>query len=123
LVPARKCSGCGAIITQRAIDAGLAHIDGDAIYCEDCAQLIRDPAAGIEDEANMPVPDSASPTDATVELSVERLRKRLDKRRRERKAEQERKASIRHKTSGPVAVIITALIIGIVIAVLVLLRR
>jgi len=123
LVPSRKCSGCGAIITQRAIETGRAHIDGDLIYCEDCAQLIRDPAAALEDEANMPVPDSASPTDATVELSVERIRKRLEKRRREKKADQERKASIRHKTSGPTAVIITALIIGIVIAILVLLRR
>jgi hypothetical protein len=124
LVPTRKCSGCGAIVTQRAIDTGRAHIDGDLIYCEDCAQLIRDPAAALEtDEANMPVPDSASPTDATVELSVERLRNRLDKRRREKKEEQERKASIRHKTSGPTVVIITALIIGIVIAIIVLLRR
>lgn len=123
MVPSRKCSGCGAIITQRAIDSGRAHIDGDLIYCEDCAQLIRDPSAALEDEANLPVPDSASPTDATVELSVERLRQRLDKRRREKKEEKEKRVSIRHKTSGPIAVVITALIIGIVIAIIALLRR
>lgn len=91
---------------------------GGLTYCEDCARLIREP--DIDDDDGFPVPDQAAPTDATVELSVERLRKKLEKRRRLKK---QQNVSARVPASRLTTVIIAVIALAITAVLLVLFWR
>ena len=91
---------------------------GGLVYCEDCARLIREP--DVDEDDDFPVPDQAAPTDATVELSVERLRRKLEKRRRLKK---QQNVSERVPASRLTAVIIAVIVLALVVTVIVLLGR
>jgi len=122
LVPSRKCSGCGGAVTQKAIDSGRALTDGSVVYCEECTMLIREPEADDAGDDIFPEPDSASPTDATVELSIERLRRKLQKRRK-KKLDQQMSSAGKRSKSGTVAVIIGALIVAFILILVLVLRK
>ncbi|MBN1809067.1 MAG: hypothetical protein JW909_08350 [Planctomycetes bacterium] len=119
--PPRKCSGCGAVVPQSAIDDKRAYVDGKLVYCEECALLIRDPGTIGGDEESFPEPDSAEPTDATVELSVERLQKKLDKRRKEKHGQ--KSAEGEGSGSAVKMVVVGAIVVAAIILAVLFFRR